>query len=260
MKSAFVTGASSGLGRALSKRLVADGYVVGAVARRGDRLKALASECPAGTVLDYAVDVTDQQAMLSAIRDFTSRTRRIDLVVANAAIPDYIWHGEDEPEMWTRLIAVNVNGVINTVLPFLPLMRQQTSGHLVAIGSLASLRPMPHGPYPASKVAVEYLMYGLGMDLARYGIHTSTVMPGFVDTEVLPKDRRYPFLQSTEQGVDQVISAIRRRKKRHIFPWQWRLLAPFMRLLPDFMIQKALDQAHGTKPDDPSGPVRTRSR
>jgi len=245
-KCAFVTGASSGIGRALAKRLVSEGYRVGVVARRLDRLESLASECAGQeSILHYAVDVSDQTKMLQAIEDFTGRTQRIDLVIANAGIPDYVWHGENEPEKWTRLIEVNVNGVINTVLPFLPLMRKQGYGHLVAVGSLASLRPMPYGPYPASKVAVEYLMRGLGMDLKKHGIHCTVVMPGFVDTEALPKDQEFPFLISTEQGVDEILHAVKKKKKTYIFPRPWRLMASVLRRAPDFVIKRMLDQTHG---------------
>lgn len=245
-KYAFVTGASSGIGRAIAKRLASEGYGVGVVARRLDQLKSLALECESpDSIFDYAVDVSDQARMLQAIEDFTGRTQRIDLVIANAGIPDYVWHGENEPEKWTRLIDVNVNGVINTVLPFLPLMRKQGYGHLVAVGSLASLRPMPYGPYPASKVAVEYLMRGLGMDLKKHGIHCTTVMPGFVDTEALPKDQEFPFLISTEQGVDEILYAVKRKKKTYIFPRPWRLMAPVLRHAPDFVIQRMLDETHG---------------
>lgn len=243
---AFVTGASSGIGRALAKRLASQGYVVGVVARRQDRLEDLAAECKGpGTIHPYAVDVSDQSSMLQTIKEFLQKTQRIDLVVANAGIPDYVWHGENEPEKWTRLIDVNVNGVINTVLPFLPKMRTQGYGHLVAVGSVASLRPMPYGPYPASKAAVEYLMRGLGMDLKKDGISSTVVMPGFVDTEALPKDQEFPFLISTEQGVDEILYAIAHKKKKYIFPGAWRFIAPILRRAPDGVIQRMLDKTHG---------------
>lgn len=242
---AFVTGASSGFGRALTKELLRRGYVVGAVARRLELLESLKAECNAGDRLHvYSCDVSSQNACKVTIQKFLKTVGRVDLVIANAAVADYIWMGEDEPNLWTRLIDINVNGVLNTVLPFIPQMRAQGYGHLSAIGSVASFRAFPHGPYPASKIAVKYVMDGLRMDLKKDNISTSTLCPGFISTEALPKGVALPFLLSPEVAASIAVRALVKRKKTFVFPWQWKFLLPLLRLLPDAFVVQMMKATH----------------
>ena len=133
----FITGASSGLGEGLARRYAEPGAVIGLCARRAPLLAELAKgiESRGARALVYAVDVGDTAEMQAATADFARQCGGVDLVIANAGIG--IAHAtlEGKSEPIARLMQVNVIGVTNTVVPFVPVMVQQRSGTLVAVSS-----------------------------------------------------------------------------------------------------------------------------
>lgn len=179
-KVALVTGASSGIGEATARKLLAEGYKVYAGARRVERMQGLAQ---AGAV-PLALDVTDESSMSAAIEQIRQEAGRIDALVNNAGYGSY-GALEDVPMAEARRqFEVNVFGLARLTQLALPLMRAQRSGAVVNITSIGGKMHEPLGSwYHATKFAVEGLSDCLRMELEPFGIHVIVIEPGAIKTE-----------------------------------------------------------------------------
>lgn len=219
----LITGASSGIGAALARRLAAPHRRLTLLGRDGARLESMASAC-SGKAATAALDVRDAAAMARAI-EAAFATAPIDLVIANAGIS-----GADP----TTLIAVNVQGVLNTVEPVLPLMRARGQGQIALMSSLAGFRGMPNAPaYCASKAAVRLYGEGLRGRLGRDGIKVSVICPGFITTP-LTADNPFPmpFLMPPERAADRIVRGLARNRARIAFPRRLYIPTLLASLLP----------------------------
>jgi short-subunit dehydrogenase len=241
MRRIFITGASSGLGDGLARRLAGANVTLGLVARRKEVLGRLAEELRGvgATVHDYAADVADTSEMKRIASAFVASAGGVDLVVANAGVRQSGRHADQVTEL-AKLLQVNVIGVTNTIVPFVPAMVAQRSGVLVAIASVAGFRALPgRTGYSTSKAAVITFMDGLRMELAGTGVHAFAVCPGFIATPMTASiTHRAPFMLTVDQAVDEILRALERRPKRWIFPWQMRVLVPLLRLAPEWLVTR----------------------
>jgi len=237
----FVTGASAGLGRGLADHYAREGAHLGVVARREPLLREVEKEWTArgASVEVYPGDVTDTDFMVRCANQFVAAAGGVDLVFANAGmgIPDRTLEGESQEI--ARLMAVNVVGVTNTVIPFAPHMLKQGSGILCATSSMAGHRAMPgRTAYSASKACVTTFMDGLRMDLHGTGVHAMTLCPGFVETEMTEGNSDMMFLISLNRAVEYMIGAIETRKHTYTFPWHMNILKELMFRAPESLIRK----------------------
>jgi short-subunit dehydrogenase len=238
---AVITGASSGIGWALAKELAARGAHVGLVARRRERLEALAEEIRAagGTAAGAVADVTDRGQVFAAFADLQERLGPVDLLIANAGVGfetllDPV--NLDDVELTFR---VNLFGVIHAIAAVLPEMLQRNRGHLAAVSSMAAYKGLPgESAYCASKAAVNSYMEGLRIQLRDRGIAVTTICPGFVQTPMVEREefRRMPWVMSPERAARKIAGALERRLKVYNFPWQMSLLMKLTRWMPDWLI------------------------
>lgn len=179
-RTALVTGASSGIGEATVKRLMADGYIVYAAARRIDRMAGLAS---AGARL-ITLDLTDDASIVAAAERIQSETGRLDVLVNNAGYGSY-GALEDVPlEEGRRQFEVNLFGAARLIQLTLPMMRAQKSGKIVNVTSIGGKSGEPFGSwYHATKYALEGLSDCLRMELIPFGIDVIVIEPGAIRTE-----------------------------------------------------------------------------
>lgn len=237
-----ITGATAGIGEALAHEYAAAGVTLGLTGRRADRLEAVAAACRAkgATVHTWPTDVVDQPGMQAMAREFLERAGGVDLVIANAGIggPDRLERGDPAPIV--RTLEVNVNGVVNTLVPFMPAMIAQRSGHLAAVASVAGFRAMPlRTTYSASKIAVRTLMEGWGMDLEPHGITVTSINPGFVESELTAKNRfPMPFILPTPAAARRIVRALRRRRRVYTFPLPMAVLARVLALAPRWVVKR----------------------
>ena len=238
---ALVTGASSGIGRALALELARDGYDVGLTARRVDRLDSLAAairvvgaraEC-------VAADAARRDETHETVRTLAERLGPVDLLVANAGVA----HGTDALEPAADALEaefrVNVFGAFYAIEAVIPSMRERRAGHVVAISSLAGYRGLPGAAgYCATKAALTRLVEGMRPDWALAGIRATIVHPGYVRSEMTDRNRfRMPFLMETDRAARLIARAIRRRKKVYEFPWRMSILMRHLvRHLPDRLL------------------------
>jgi len=238
----FITGASSGIGAQLARHYGIAGAELGLVARRSELLEALATELRqrGAKVFVYTADVIDPAAMHRAIDDFVARAGGADCVIANAGIGIKDSLREGDSESVARLMSVNVVGVTNTIVPFIPTMLRQNSGALVAMSSMAGHRGLPgRAAYSASKAAIITFMDALRMQLADTNVHAMTLCPGFIETPMTASlDNRLPFLLGVEEAVRLMTHAIERHEKTYTLPWQMNLLRHVMVNAPEWLLRR----------------------
>lgn len=183
-KTAIVTGASSGIGRATARLLVEKGCNVVLAARRKDRLEELAAEI-GERALAVPTDITDPDACETLVARTLDHFGAVDILVNNAGIGLYGSIPEADPEDWRRMFDVNVLGALYTTRAATRRMLSQGSGDIVFISSVAGRRvPRPDGTvYAATKHAITAVAEGLRMDLCGKGIRVVTIEPGLVRTE-----------------------------------------------------------------------------
>ena len=186
-KVVIITGASSGLGEATARHLAARGAKLVLAARRTDRLQALVSEIEAagGEALAVATDVVDPAQVQALAEQAKARFGRIDVLVNNAGIMPLAPLAKLKVDEWSRMIDVNIKGVLHGIAAVLPTMQTQRSGHIINIASVAGLKVFsPIGAvYSATKFAVRALSEGLRAE-APEGVRTTIVSPGAVESEL----------------------------------------------------------------------------
>lgn len=228
----LITGASSGIGRAMAVELGRRGARVGLTARRADELLKVADEVEraGGKALAHAADVRNTVEMNGVAERVQDRFGRIDVLIANAGMSSTTGATNIQAGEVANVITINVIGVVNSVAAVLPGMLARKKGHLVAISSLASFRGLPKsGAYSASKAAVSTFFESLRVDLRKSGIDVTVIHPGFIRTPMTAnRKRKLPFLLEPEDAARRMLRAIERRARTYAFPWQ---LASLVRLL-----------------------------
>lgn len=181
----LVTGASSGLGYALARTFAHAGARVVLVARRTERLEALAKNLGGShKALVCVADVTDEEALQTAVSRALQHFGRLDVVVANAGFAVSGKVGRLEMDDYKRQFETNVFGDLRTLHASLPALKD-SKGRFVVIGSVLSHISLPGStPYAMSKFALRAFAEGAWAELGTYGISVTHVSPGYVDTEI----------------------------------------------------------------------------
>ncbi|KAF2515086.1 SDR family NAD(P)-dependent oxidoreductase [Flavobacterium salilacus subsp. salilacus] len=186
MKTALITGATSGIGRATARYFAKNNIRLILCGRRDDRLAALRGELGSLTpVHTLLFDVRDKKAVDNAIASIPKEFADIDILINNAGNAhglDPIQNGDADD--WDAMIDINVKGLLYVSKAILPGMIARKSGHIINIGSIAGKEVYPNGNvYCASKHAVDAINQGMRMDLNPYGIRVGAINPGLVATE-----------------------------------------------------------------------------
>lgn len=244
---ALVTGASSGIGHALSLALAREGWDVAVLARREPALRELAAgiEASGGRALVLPADVRDADAVSIAVAGCRAGLGPVDLLVANAGISGSTdfrsAHFREDVE---RVMSVNFLGAVYVLDAVLPHMLERGRGHVVAIGSLAGFRGLPlSAAYSASKGALANFFESLRVDLRGTGVDVTLVRPGYVRTPLTDQnDHPMPWLMELDDAVERIMRAIRRHARSAQFPWPLARAVWLGQLFPDglydFLVSK----------------------
>ncbi len=226
----FITGGTSGIGLELAGLFLADGHHVGVCSF--ETPEQVAGQIPA-EISYFKADVTDQSTLSNCIHAFHDKCGSLDIVVANAGI-NHIKTKIPDFDRARKVIDVNVIGVLNTFEPAIEIMKEQGNGQLVALASIAGTIGLPGtAAYGASKSAVINLCESLEIDLYHFGIHVTTVAPGFIDSP-LTRDNKHamPFKMSLEDATMNIYKAILKKKGFYIFPFPMRIISRVLYHLP----------------------------
>lgn len=230
-QSIAITGASSGIGAALAKACAAPGVRLALSGRNEARLAMVAGQCrTAGAEVDTAIlDVREPGSVADWIA-VQEAARPLDLVIANAGISAGTAAGAEDRSQTGDIFAVNLEGVINTVLPAAEAMGARGRGQIAIMSSLAAFRGFPGAPaYCASKAAVRIWGEALRGSLAGRGVGVSVVCPGFVRSRMTDvNDFPMPFLMEAERAAGIILRGLARNRGRIAFPfptyfWAWLL-------------------------------------
>lgn len=216
-RTAFITGASSGIGRATAEALAQEGFSLVICGRRKERLVELQSKLSAITKVHIlCFDVRNQQAIQEAFSLLPDEFKTIDVLINNAGNA----HGLSPIESgdthdWDAMIDINVKGLLYVSKVIIPGMTERRSGHIINIGSVAGKDVYPNGNvYCATKHAVDAINKGMRMDLNQYGIRVGAINPGLVKTEFSlvrfkgDEDRAAPVYQGYEPLLAEDIADI----------------------------------------------------
>jgi short-subunit dehydrogenase len=242
LKRALVIGASSGMGAELVRRLAADGHVVAAVARRADRLQELADEVNAGgtrRVFPVVHDVTDTESVEALFERVVVDLDGLDLVIYCAGVMPRIGIDEYPTALDRQVFEVNVIGAMAWLNPAAERMAHLGGGTLVGIGSVAGDRGRVGNPaYCASKAALETYMEALRNRLAPKGVQVLTVKPGPVRTPMTQGLDKLPMVIDVSVAVDQILTAIAKRKTVVYVPKRWGVVMAVIRAIPSSIFQR----------------------
>jgi uncharacterized protein len=240
---AVVTGASSGIGEAIARALAADGWQLVLLARRVDRLQALAQEL--GGEFE-ACDVADREAVERVASSVLQRHPVIHLLVNNAGMPARSTFTRIEPERLEEVIRVNYLGSVWILRAFLPGLEAAGQADVVNIVSVAgTVAFAPAGPYSASKHAQLAFSRATTGELRARGIRVHTINPGFVETEGFPQATKLRsallrrIVIGPEDVARHVLKTIRRNKRETFVPGYYRVAAIAQAVVPGIVARFA---------------------
>jgi short-subunit dehydrogenase len=244
-RSILITGASSGIGRALALAYAAPQVRLALVGRNPDRLAevAAAAKAKGADVVTVSLDVRDRIAMRDWMVD-ADRNRPFDLIIANAGIttglaPQAI---AEDPEAVRAILATNLVGVLNSVEPLILPMAERGRGHIAIIGSIAGLISLPYAPaYCATKAAVHAYAAALRGRLEPRGFCVSLIVPGFVKTPLNDSISAFkPLEVSDVEAAAKIKRGLARGAATIAFPWPLVLVARFAGLLPSRLVHRLM--------------------
>jgi NAD(P)-dependent dehydrogenase (short-subunit alcohol dehydrogenase family) len=250
-RSVVISGASSGIGLALTRHYLERGASVAAFARRGELLQPLAIEFP-HQVHCYTLDVRDAPAIQQAAQDFIQKVGVPDIVIANAGVSvGTLTEYAEDLDAFSQVMDINVMGMVKTFQPFLHSMLIAKQGTLVGIASVAGFRGLPGASaYSASKTAAISYLESLRVELRGTGVKVVTIAPGYIKTPMTDiNPYPMPFILEVDEAARRMARVIERGCSFAVVPWQMGIVGWVMKRLPNWLY----DRLFANAPHKPRG-------
>ena len=228
MKRAIVIGASSGIGQEVAKLLISQGWTVGVAARRIERMQGI------GAVAVEQIDVTTDEAT-TALERLINKTGGMDLFFYASGIGKQNRELSEDIELAT--LETNGVGFTRMIGAAYRYFACHGGGHIAAITSIAGTKGLGPAPaYSATKALQNVYLQALEQQANSRGLNIrfTDIRPGFVDTDLLSGDFRYPLMLRPEKVAEEIVHAIKQRQHIRIIDWKYRLLTAFWRRVPRF--------------------------
>lgn len=233
---AWVTGASSGIGKAVALELARRGWTVAVTARRLDQLEALGAEAAgaSGRLVAHVADVTDEGRLAEVVETIESVHGPIALAFLNAGVAPYTRAGTLDIAAFEQAFAVNVLGVAKGLAPVLQRMAARGRGQVAVNASIAGYGGLPRAAaYGASKAAVIHMCEALKFDCDLLGITLQVVNPGFIDTPLTAtNDFPMPFLMPMDEAARRIVDGFAKGGFEITFPRRLGWILKAANLLP----------------------------
>jgi NADP-dependent 3-hydroxy acid dehydrogenase YdfG len=232
---AWVTGASSGIGRATALELSSRGHIVLASARRGEELESLSAE--GSRIIPLPLDVTDFAACKALIEKAEKKYGPIELAILNAGIyqPDPVV--KLDRALVDKHFDVNVFGVVNCLYAVLDGMLVRKRGHIALCASVAGYRGLPNSfSYGATKAALINMAECLKLELEPHKIRVQVINPGFVKTPATAQNTfKMPGLISAEEAAKEIVRGLNMSEFEIRFPAGFTWFMSVLRIIPDWL-------------------------
>lgn len=244
-KNILITGASSGIGEGMARIFAAKGHHLALCARRTERLEKLKAELEAEhegiVVVVRELDVNDHGRVFSVFHALADELGGIDRVVVNAGVGKGAPVGSGSFEANRQTAQTNFVGALAQCEAAMELFRAAGAGHLVVVASVQAVRGFPGTmtTYAASKAGVAALAEGIRCEVIGTPIKVTTLLPGYIRSEMTAGVKGAPFMVDTETGSRALVDAIDKEvATAAVPPWPWRVLAPALRVLPLSVIRR----------------------
>jgi NAD(P)-dependent dehydrogenase (short-subunit alcohol dehydrogenase family) len=233
---AWITGASSGIGAALARRLARAGWQVAASARRADRLAALAEDIGEGPgrIVPVALDVTDARAVEDAVARIEHEVGPITQAVLNAGTHIPVRAEALRVEDFRTLVDLNLLGTVHCLAALVPRLIDRSAGRIAVVGSVAGYRGLPTAAaYGMTKAGLINMAEALRVELAPKGVTLQIVNPGFVQTPLTERNEfEMPFLMEPDAAAEALFRGLRSDRFEIAFPRRFVVLMKLLRCLP----------------------------
>jgi len=232
----WITGASSGIGRALAIKFAKQGWQVAISARRENLLKELSQNY--SNIHSFPLDVTDSEMCKIAFKQITEKFNNIEICVFGTGIHDPKSEKKFNLEKIKEIMSVNYFGTINSINSIYRYFKEKKNGQISIISSVAGYRGLPAaGAYCASKSALSSFTESLYFDMRRFNVKVSLINPGFIKTPMTDQnDFPMPLIKSVEFAANQIFVGLTKKNSFEIhFPKPFTYLMKLIQLLPNWM-------------------------
>lgn len=240
----LITGASSGIGKALAFEMANRGYAVGLTARRMDELEKIRDEIkkekPGAAVAVRILDVTNYDDLPGAVKSIAEELGGLDIAFINAGIGLGEEVGKGQFAKSRSTIETNLVGAIATIDAAANLFIEAGRGHIVGVASVAAFRGMPRSAsYSASKAGLSIYLEALRAETYGKNIDVTVLYPGYIDTPLNSMLKNRPFLISVEKGAAVIAKLIEKKVKSSTVPvFPWNIVGRLLKILPTSIIAK----------------------
>ena len=234
MKNIWITGASSGIGRALALKFVKEGWQVAASARREDLLNEISKLNK--NISPFPLDVTDKERCKEVFEEIKNKYQNIDICFFSTGTWDPNKEKNIDVDQIEKVIKVNFFGTLNCIKAVELYFKGKKSGHISIVSSVAGYRGLPNSTgYGASKAALNNLTESLYFDFGRHNVRVSLVSPGFIKTPMTDKNQfRMPFLKTPEFAAEKIYNGLVNGSSFEIdFPKELTLILKLLKILPN---------------------------
>ena len=237
----WITGASSGIGKALALKFANEGWQVAASARRENLLNEISVLNE--NISSFPLDVTNKDNCKETFQLIKNKYQNIDICFFSTGTWDPKKEKEIDVDQMKKVMEVNFFGTLNCIKVVENYFREKNSGHISIVSSIAGYRGLPNSTgYGASKAALNNLAESLYFDFARYNVRVSLVSPGFIKTPMTDKNEfKMPFLKTAEFAADKIYKGLMYGSSFEIdFPKELTLILKFLKILPDWLYFKII--------------------
>ena len=241
MKNIWITGASSGIGRALAIKFAEKGWQVAASARREDLLNEISNLNK--NISSFPLDVTDKEKCKEIFNQIKNKYNDIDICFFSTGTWDPKKERDIDIDQMKNVMEVNFFGTLNCIKTVEQYFKDRNDGHISIVSSIAGYRGLPNSTgYGASKAALNNLAESLYFDFGRHNVRISLISPGFIKTPMTDKNEfKMPFLKTPEFAADKIYNGLINGSSFEIdFPKELTLILKFLKILPDNLYFKII--------------------
>ena len=234
MKTIWITGASSGIGKSLALKFANEGWQVAASARREDLLNQLSESNQ--NISPFPLDVTSRENCEEIFEKIKNKFESIDTCFFSTGTWDPKKEKEIDIDQMKKVMEVNFFGTLNCIKAVEMYFKEKKNGNISIVSSIAGYRGLPNSTgYGASKAALNNLAESLYFDFGRYNVRVSLISPGFIKTPMTDKNQfKMPFLKTPEFAAEKIYNGLINGSSFEIdFPKELTLILKFLKILPD---------------------------